>query len=1329
MKHCLSIMATTLLLVAAMSLPVYGQGAGSSLTGLVVDASGAVIPGADVVVKSDATGSEYKTVTAENGTFTVPALNAGTYTATVSMPRFKQSIIKDIVLVLGVPADVKIVLQVGGSTESVTVVAGAEVVQSTSATVSTTMSTTQVVNLPLMTRNSLDFLVFLPGANTTGSARDTTFMGIANSFVNITVDGINTQDNYNRTSDGFYTMITARPDSIQEVTLTTAAAGADSSGGGAIQVKFVTRSGDNAYHGSLYDYERNSGLNANYWFNNRDQAPVYYGSGPGRGKNCTPQQLATEWDNCKAPNTRIILHQAGGRIGGPITIPGIFHGKDKAFFFLNLEEFYMPTSSIRTNTVYTPATEQGIYTYLYKQSGQPDQVKTVDLFGVASAYGQTSTIDPTVKKILADVRNSLSKTGSLSSYPIVTDPLYQQYVWQYKGLEKRTYMTTRFDVNLTNRHRIEVSFNGETRLRDPDFLNSVGPRYPDFPNQGNTTQNRGMASFALRSTISPRIANEARGGFTMGTTLFDPNTPMTVANGSGGIGDMGGYFWGYYGMTGISPVSQPSRRNAPVKSFEDTLSWSHGAHNLSFGGNFQHVGSWQWYQTIAPSMSFGLPSAYDPAYVMFDSTNGPKNFPNATSSQYATAAPGLYAMLTARVTSISASALINENTNKYTFDGPINDRSSQNSMGLFIQDSWRMRPNFTFTYGARWEVDFPWAPQNNAYTWATPAMAWGPSGINSLFKPGATGGVPTVVNKYNPGDPAYNVDYKAIAPSVGFAWSPNVKGLLGKLIGEGSQTVLRGGFSIAYNHYGTYTYDSMFASNPGGTIDASRSQTLGNLIAGNGPSGAARTYPVLFRDRVTDTHLLDPPPFLSSPTFPLAVTYNNSINAFEPDIRTPYTLSWSFGVQRELTKDMALEVRYAATRNEQPWFQRNLNETNVVENGWLKEFRLAQANLYANVAAGKGKTFRYDASVPGTSPLPITIAYLGGKIDPTVSNNYTTAVLGSSQSGVFTNSTYVNYLNTYAPAAGSLASVFYGDATRRSNALAAGLPANFFMVNPDVQGGGAWIYKNGGGNIYDSMVIELRRRMAKGLLVQGSYTWAKAYNINQLSWRRDWVKDVGGTLPSALKLNWVYELPVGQGRTFFSGAGKAVDRVIGGWELQGTGRMQSGNLQDLGNVNLVGMTDQDLKNSVGLWYDDINKKVNYLPKDFTTQSYYAYQYDTTGFTSGAPTGRYVAPAGSVNGGNCYQVVTGDCAPRHHYFRGPGFTRFDLSLVKRIRFSENKNFELRGEFLNAFNNINFGTANTTGSSLSFGQITSAYTDQSNSQDPGGRLIQIVMRINF
>ena len=1314
-----------LLLSAAMGCMGFAQsGASSSLNGIVVDQSGGVMPGAEVTVKNDATGAISKAITAENGTFSIPSLTAGTYTATVDVPSFKQSVVKNIVLVVGAPSNIRIVMQVGGRTETVTVVAGAEVVQSSTATVSTTLTTTQIANLPLQTRNALDFLVFMPNANTTGGARNTTFMGMASTFVNITVDGISTQDNYNKNSDGFYTMITARPDSIQEVTVATAAAGADSSGGGAVQIKFVTRGGNNEFRGSLYDYERNYAMNSNYWFNNRDIAPAYWGDGPGYGQTCTPQQLVSEWENCKAPRSKVILHQAGGRVGGPISIPGLFSGKDRAFFFVNYERFMMPSMATRNNTIFAPTMEQGIYSYVYRQSGQPDVVKAVDLWSVARTSGFTSTIDPTVQKLLADIRNAVGQQGTINSYPLVgTDPNYQNHIWQVKGMEIRNYLTTRFDVNLTAKHRIEAAFNGENRSREPDNVNGAAPRYPGFPNYGDNAGNRGAASFALRSTITARIVNEARGGFTMGTTLWYHNVPYDIASGVDGVADLGGYFWNVGSVSSPSIITNAERRNAPMKTFEDSLTWSKGSHNLSFGGKFEHRAGWRWTKIFSPTLGYGIPSSYDPAYAMFNSVNGPKNFPNATSTQISSAA-SLYASLTARITSISGTAYRDEDSGEYVFYGDANRRSRQRFLGLYVQDSWRMRPNFTLSLGARWEINFPWMPLNQSYSWSTPENVWGLSGVNSLFEPGASGGVPSEVYQYEPGSPAYNVDYKAINPSVGFAWSPQFGGFLEKMTGSGTQTVVRGGFSIAYLNYDVGTYDSMFFSNPGGNVSAARNQNLGNLI----PAGGS--YPLLFRDRMTDPHLLDPAPFPTEPAYPLLVGISNSVNAFEPDIRTPYTMSWSFGIQREITKDMAIEVRYAAQRSLQEWFQQDLNERTIVENDWIEEFSKAQGNLYANMAAAKGRTFRYDSTVPGTQPLPIILSYLSpNKLDPNNSNNYTSAVLGSTQAGVFTNTSYVNSLNTYSPAPNTIASALSGDATRRGYAIGNGLPANFFFVNPNVAS--AWIYKNGGGSMYDSMVVELRRRMSKGLLIQGSYTWAKGFNIDFLSWRSPWVKNLGSTLPHALKLNWVYDLPFGQGRALFGGAGRWTDMIIGGWEFEGTSRIQSANLRDLGNINLVGMSLEEFQDSLGIYFDDANKKIWYIPEDIRTQSYYAYQYDAGGFTSGAPSGRYVAPAGSAKGGNCIQVVSGDCAPRHFYYRGPSsFTRFDLSLVKRIRFTETTNFELRGEFLNAFNNVNFNSISTSsGSSLNMGLVNGGFTDNSNSQDPGGRLVQIVLRFNF
>ena len=307
---------------------------------------------------------------------------------------------------------------------------------------------------------------------------------------------------------------------------------------------------------------------------------------------------------------------------------------------------------------------------------------------------------------------------------------------------------------------------------------------------------------------------------------------------------------------------------------------------------------------------------------------------------------------------------------------------------------------------------------------------------------------------------------------------------------------------------------------------------------------------------------------------------------------------------------------------------------------------------------------------------------------------------------------------------------------RRNNAINSGLPANFFIVNPDVKNGGAWLYHNQGWNAYDAMQVEVRRRMSKGLMLNASYVFGKSMGTDRLSFLRPLDKSMGGTLPHVFKATWLYELPVGSGRTLGSTLNRYLDRIVGGWEFQGTSRIQVGNWLSFSNVQLVGMTDEDLKNMVGLRFDDVNKRIYYYPQDIIDQSYKAYQYDTslTTFIQGAPSGRFVAPAQSIGytlgatSAKCVQVVSRDCAQANHYYQGPGFMRFDLSLVKRVRFTESKNFEVRAEFLNAFNNVNFYGVSSIGG-LSSGQVTSAFTDSSQQQDNGGRMIQIVMRFNF
>jgi hypothetical protein len=775
-----------------------------------------------------------------------------------------------------------------------------------------------------------------------------------------------------------------------------------------------------------------------------------------------------------------------------------------------------------------------------------------------------------------------------------------------------------------------------------------------------------------------------------------------------------------------------------IRDISDTLSWTRGTHSISVGGKYTWVTLTYKAQNLVPTINFGVDTT-DPANAMFTAAN----FPGASSTDLNNAR-GIYAVLTGRVTAINANVRLDETTGKYVYLGTGIERSRQKEVGLFAEDSWRVRPNFTLNYGLRWEVQGAFYPMNSNYTNAGIDDLWGISGIGNLFKPGVmTGHVPQFVQLRN-GTPLYDTQHGNFAPSFGFAWTPRPSSsLLKRLLGD-DQTVVRGGYAIAYNRRGIGEFRGDISSNPGLTLTTNRDLATGNLVGGN-----LGSLPLLLRE----TSRLGPPAFADTPVYPFVGPVTGSVNVFDPHLKVPYVESWSFGVQRQISKDMALEVRYVGTRFLQGWttYNLNANENNILENGLLSEFKLAQANLQANIAAGKGSSGFAYTGAPGTSPLPIALAYFSGLPASQAGNpaNY--------NSSNFTSTTFVNTLALNNPnicypltnptitnptnaqqapvcTTTSYSGAMDANATFRANALNAGLPANFMLTNPNLRGG-ANLLSNGGYNRYDGLQIEFRRRLSRGLLAEVNYQFAKAFASQRASFRAPRINSLDpSTLRQSLKLNWVYALPFGTGMPLFANAGHALDRIIGGWELEGTGRIQSGQLFDFGNVNLVGMTMKDLRQMYGLYFDNPNRIIYSLPPDVINNTIKAFNTSATSATGygslGVPAGKYLAPA---NNANCTQVYSGQCAPQNVFVTGPRFTRFDLSLVKRVNITERVNFELRGEFLNAFNNINFqnptGSAFTNPTSSTFGQVTTAYSDSSNTQDPGGRLGQIVARINF
>jgi hypothetical protein len=1295
--------------VVLFVVPVFAQtSTAGSIAGAITDQTGAVVAGAEVVIKNNGTSAESTVTTTDNGTFNVPSLATGVYTVTIKAAGFKQMVVTDVKVDVAKASTVNVQLEIGAPTETVTIVGSGELLQTQSANVASTITGRQITDLPYASRNALDIVLFMPGTATVGRPRQSSVNGLPKGALNITLDGVQVQDPLLKNSDGFFTYIQPKTDAIEEVTLSTATPGAESAGAGAVQIKFATRQGTSEFHGSAYIYHRNSFFNSNYWFNNRDlpEDPVDH----------------------KAPRARVLLTQPGIRFGGPILIPGILKSREKAFFFINYEEYRLPESTARQRTIFAPSVLSGNFTYIPTGSSTPI---VRNLFGLAATTDCdrntagvqpcASTIDPTVGSLLNAIQSSTGAGGVATT----SDPNLMRFSFINSGGQTRRFPTVNLTWNVTKNHQLTNVWNYQQFTSVVDFLNGADPRFPGFPNFGSQASNRFSNSTALLSKIGNTISNEARFALVGGTVVFFPETSLAQFENQGGynLGINAG------GVTTATAATAPQRRNGPGQTFSDTLNWTKGNHTWSFGGNYTRTSLFSLFPNggIVRGITFGIDQTSqggDPVNAMFNSTN----FPGANSTQLANAR-GIYATLVGRMTAVSGTAVADEDLN-YTLNGNAIERAGQNAWALFAQDQWRVRPNVTLNFGLRYELQGPYYAKNNAYT--VPLSfenIFGCSGAFNFFNPGGCTNPVTQMKRLEPGSDAYNTDKNNFAPNFGIAYSPDFKsGFLHRIFGESGQSVIRAGFSIAYNQDGTNVGSTGLGTNPGQSFSVAVNTANGTLPIGS-----------LFR-----TPGAIPTPSITAPTFPFTPGVNDQAVAFSPNLRVGYVQSWTFGIQREIMKDTVFEVRYVGNRAKKLTRLWSLNEVNTIENGFAAEFRLAQANLLANNASGiaaRSGSFAYFGAGSGTSPLPIFLAYL---------NRSTNVSSAAAYAGANWRATAItNNLVTVAPNVTAAAGVLSGNAGLRANALAVGLPANFFVINPGVPAG-AFLIDNSASSTYDALQVEVRRRMSAGLLLQANYTFAHSMSdafasssiaqSNFTSIRNPRLNY--GLSPfdirHAFKGDFIYELPFGRGQRWGSGIGTKTNWLVGGWGINGTFRLQSGSPINFGNVQLVNMNRGDLQKMIEIRKNPTT--VTWLPDDVIINTIRAFSISPTSPTgySGTPpdlTKPFIAPAGI---GNCQARFNGECGITNLVVYGPRFARIDASLVKRVTFSENKNLEFRVEALNVINNQNFKVGSFAADTVSlagtyasptFGQTTVAYQDTSTTTDPGGRLLQFVLRFNF
>ena len=1275
-------------LVAAAVLALFGSnafaqgGSTSSISGVVVDSGGGVVPGADVLVKNDGTGESFTAVTSEQGVFSVPSLNTGTYTVTITLQGFKTVVLNNVVLNAGVPASLRAKLEVGGLEEQVVVRSNAELVNTKTATVTTSLDTRQITNLPLSSRNAADFITFLTGVQTAGGSRDSIVNGLPQSTINMTLDGVNIQDNTNKTTDGFFAIVGPRLDAIEEVTFSSAAQGSEGTGMGATQIKFVTKSGTNDFHGGYFHTFRHDSMNTNNWFNVRDNLP----------------------------KPDLLQNQPGFNIGGPILLPG-FNGRNRAFFFVNYEELRQNNTIRRDRTILFPSSQNGVFRY-----NAAGGVREVNVFNVAAANGQTATPDPTIARLLTDIRSATTGEGNVRD---LTDPLFQEYSFQVPVDSKNNYPTVRLDYQLSSNHRLSYSLNYQYFGGGPDTTNNRERMFPGFPVVSIQDSVRRQQSGWLRSVLSANLVNEFRVGYGGAPVLFSPDLSTSMWTGS--LANQGGFHLNMnnaIGITNAGSNSTNSARDADHFSFENTLNWQKGSHTLNVGANYTNFEIWLDNQQLTPELRFDVVQD-DPADAMFNTTN----FPGASNTVLGEARD-YYAVMTGRVSEVRGIARLDEATGQYEYLGLGTQRAMQREVGLWVQDSWRMNPNLSLNFGVRYELQMPFVAKNNSYSIGDIDDVYGVSGVGNLFMPGVLTGQAPQFHQLTEGEKPYPTDWNNIAPSVGVAWTPSASdGMLRRITGDTGDFVVRAGYTRSYTRMGLGSFTGQIGANPGVSLNVFRQQALGNL----------GTLPLLLRD----PSRLGPADFPSTPVFPYTEVVTGDITIFSPDLRVPSADTWQAGITRALGRTMSLEARYVGARSNGNWRTNNYNELNIIENGFLGEFRLAQQNLQAHVAAGCGQTgnpacsFAYRGPGTGTSPLPTFFGYFQGAGNANSAAAYTSAN--------FRSNTFLTPLARFNPNPYAAIDALDADANSTARAIAAGLAPNLILANPDLLGG-ANIVENDTNTMFNSMVLELRRRVSSGLAFQTSYAFGHATQSQFLSLRIDspMIRNVGaeGDVTHAFKANVVYELPFGQGRRFGSNAGSVMNQIIGGWQLAGNARVQSGQLVDMGNVRLVGMTEKELEGLFKLRKDAQNR-VWMLPQDIIDESVKAFSASATSPTGygtlGVPSGRYIAPADSFD---CIETIRGEgaCGTQSLILTGPMFKQFDFSVVKRFELIGRTNAEFRFDVLNAFNNANFvPVSGMTQVPANSNRMDGSDPDEYEVTDLTGtntaRVIQLVARFRF
>jgi len=1305
----------------------------TSLRGTVLDKSGAAISGADITLSDVHSGVARTTVTGPSGGYEFLSLPPDTYTLLVQKAGFHKYQQDKLQLLINSPATQDITLQVGSEVQTVEVSAQLQTLNTTDASLGNAFNENQVKQLPLEGRNVAELLSLQPGVAYPNSRTDIpdfdTRKGAVNGArsdeSNVTVDGIAVND---IGGAAFTSVLPVTLDSVQEFRVTTSNYNSDEGTASGAQVALVTKSGTNNFHGSAYEYNRNTLTSANDYFVKGAEID-----------NCLANNIPLTEGQCNKAN-KLIRNIFGGSVGGPIK-------KDRLFLFMNVEATRRAEAASQTATVPSQALRDGVLQYQCAPildsngnvietavqvcpgntaTGVSQASYTAAPGNYAMSYKQLAGIDP-----LGFGANS-AVLKYLQSYPVsntnaVGDGLnYVGFNFSAPIAERQQVYIAKLDYNITQDGKQHISVMGALNNDN----NALQPYLPgQAPEHDFVNYSKGIV-VNYNAVITANWLNSFRYGFIRQSLGDIGNSDQTWI-----------FFRGLNDQTGA--VTRTYNFQRPINNYADDVSWIHGKHTFQFGTQIAIIRTTS--QGTSTSFSDGSANASWTDTSGYAGKSGsplnPPNYcPTGPSSCLPAVDPGFANSYDYPITTLLG--MVTEADARYNFtrDGtalaqgtPLNRRFAIDGYEFYAQDVWKIKPTFTLTLGLRYNLySPPWETNKLQVSPTVDIEKWfqnrGLEGLNGI----PSSNDPLV--GFNWAGPAngtsgyYNWDPKDFGPRIAFAWAPRQDGgLLGSLFGEG-KTAIRGGFSMVYDRFGQGIADdfSQFGSfglsteltNPAGFETVATSARLTDI----------HTVPTT--DQTGQVIFLPAPPATFPQVYPTGTFSIGS--TIDHDLKTPYAFTMDFSVSRELKGGFVLEAAYVGRLGRRLLSQLDvatpLNFTDKASGVSYFTAVAALAKLYRTAQqGGKGVndlTFN-------NSLLPANVVkYWQDVLSPVAAGDQYS--LGSS-GGCQPPSPAVGPSTTTNPVLAAF-DLFCGSNLNETTGL---LDLDFFGI-PGTSGNSylpstgqytyynqqfatAYMWKSMGRSNYNALQVSLQHKMTHGVQLDFNYTFSKSIDLASDAERVGTIGGTGSQIINAWDPNqfrgvsdfdathqftadWVAELPFGRGKKFGGSVNRFADAFIGGWQLSGLFRLTSGFPFSVFN-GAQWPTDWDLSGN-------------------------AYQTApvTTGIFKSAsdPTIVNAFGAGSAAQNNFVEPLPGQAGQRNN-LRGPGFFGVDMGLSKRwiMPYSEHHSLQFRWEVFNVTNHVGFDVQSIDDSIDSSGSNFGNYSRLNTNP----RVMQFALRYEF